>query len=54
MELEVTNEARSFDHLALGDVVTARYRESLTLSLLDEKAQASEALAISVEPASTK
>ncbi|WP_347232537.1 hypothetical protein [Paraburkholderia sp. RAU2J] len=41
MELEVTNEARNFDQLALGDVVTAQYRESLTLSLLDEKAQAS-------------
>ncbi|WP_321796737.1 hypothetical protein [Caballeronia sp. J97] len=41
MELEVTNEARNFDQLAVGDVVTAQYRESLTLSLLDKKAEAS-------------
>ncbi|MFM0323363.1 hypothetical protein [Caballeronia glebae] len=41
MELEVTNEARNFDQLALGDVVNAQYRESLTLSLLDKKTQPS-------------
>ncbi|SPB13506.1 hypothetical protein NOV72_00771 [Caballeronia novacaledonica] len=41
IELEVTNEARNFDQLALGDVVTAQYRESLTLSLLEKNAQAS-------------
>ncbi|KXU86882.1 hypothetical protein CR51_37110 [Caballeronia megalochromosomata] len=40
IELEVTNEARNFDQLALGDVVTAQYRQSLTLSLLDKKTQA--------------
>ncbi|SAK52686.1 hypothetical protein AWB79_01915 [Caballeronia hypogeia] len=39
MELEVTNEARNFDQLAVGDVVTAQYRESLTLSLMDKKTQ---------------
>ncbi|MDR5746014.1 hypothetical protein QCE73_22855 [Caballeronia sp. LZ029] len=41
IELEVTNEARNFDQLALGDVVTTQYRESLTLSLVDKKTQAS-------------
>ena len=41
MELEVTNEARNFDQLAVGDVVTTQYRESLTLSLLDKKTQTS-------------
>ncbi|BBU32293.1 hypothetical protein BTHE68_60270 (plasmid) [Burkholderia sp. THE68] len=41
IELEVTNEARNFDQLALGDVVTAQYRQSLTLSLLDKKTEAS-------------
>ncbi|SAL14267.1 hypothetical protein AWB71_00491 [Caballeronia peredens] len=41
LELEVTNEARNFDQLALGDVVTTQYRESLTLSLLDKKTQPS-------------
>lgn len=41
IELEVTNEARNFDQLALGDVVNAQYRESLSLSLLDSKEQAS-------------
>ncbi|WP_250474959.1 hypothetical protein [Caballeronia sp. GAFFF1] len=37
MELEVTNEARNFDQLAVGDLVTTQYRESLTLSLVDKK-----------------
>ena len=41
IELEVTKEARNFDQLKIGDVVTTQYRESLTLSLLDKKAQAS-------------
>ncbi|GJH24633.1 hypothetical protein IAG25_05800 [Caballeronia sp. EK] len=41
IELEVTNEARNFDQLALGDVVTTQYRESLTLSLVDKKTQPS-------------
>ncbi|BAN26586.1 putative uncharacterized protein [Caballeronia insecticola] len=41
IELEVTSEARNFDQLALGDVVTAQYRESLTLSLVGKKTQAS-------------
>lgn len=41
VELEVTSEARNFDRLAIGDVVTAQYRESLTLSLLKERAQPS-------------
>lgn len=37
LELEVTNEARNFDQLVVGDVVTAQYRESLSLSLVDTK-----------------
>jgi hypothetical protein len=41
VELEVTNEARNFDQLAVGDVVTAQYRESLTLSLVDKKTKPS-------------
>jgi Cu/Ag efflux protein CusF len=41
LELEVTHEARNFEQLAVGDVVTAQYRESLTLSLVDKKTQAS-------------
>jgi Cu/Ag efflux protein CusF len=41
IELEVTNDVRNFDQLAVGDVVNAQYRESLTLSLLDKKTQAS-------------
>ena len=41
IELEVTKEARNFEQLSLGDVVTAQYRESLSLSLLDRKAQPS-------------
>lgn len=41
LELEVPSEARNFDQLAVGDVVKAEYRESLTLSLVDKKTQAS-------------
>jgi Cu/Ag efflux protein CusF len=41
VELEVTNEARNFDQLALGDIVTVSYSEALTLSLMKEKGQAS-------------
>ena len=41
IELEVTDEVRNFDKLAVGDVVTTQYRESLTLSLVDKKTQAS-------------
>jgi Cu/Ag efflux protein CusF len=41
VELEVTNEARNFDQLAIGDVVTVEYREALTVSLMKEKGQAS-------------
>lgn len=41
VELEVTNEARNFDQLALGDIVTVAYSEALTLSLMKEKGQAS-------------
>lgn len=41
VELEVTNEARNFDQLALGDIVTVAYSEALTLSLVKEKGQAS-------------
>jgi Cu/Ag efflux protein CusF len=41
MELQVTNEARNFDQLAVGDVVTTQYRESLTLSLVDKKTESS-------------
>lgn len=37
LELEVTHEARNFDQLVVGDVVTAQYRESLSLSLVDTK-----------------
>ncbi|EKS70157.1 MULTISPECIES: hypothetical protein [Caballeronia] len=51
MELEVTNEARNFDQLAVGDVVTAQYRESLTLSLLDKKTQPSRSESDSAERA---
>jgi Cu/Ag efflux protein CusF len=35
-EVEVSDEARNFDQLKVGDVVTAVYRESLTLSLKKE------------------
>jgi Cu/Ag efflux protein CusF len=41
VELEVTNEARNFDQLALGDIVTVSYSEALTLSLMKEKGEAS-------------
>jgi hypothetical protein len=51
VELEVTNEARNFDRLALGDVVTAEYRESLTLSLMKEKSVASRTESESAERA---
>ncbi|GGD71494.1 hypothetical protein [Caballeronia grimmiae] len=37
LELEVTPEARNFDQLKIGDIVTTQYRESLTLSLVDAK-----------------
>jgi hypothetical protein len=43
VELEVTNDARNFDQLALGDMVTATYSEALTISLMKEKGQASHA-----------
>ncbi|SAL80953.1 hypothetical protein [Caballeronia telluris] len=41
VELEVTEEARNFDQIALGDVVTVAYSESLTVSLMNEKGIAS-------------
>ncbi len=41
VELEVTNEARNFDQLQIGDQVTAAYSESLTLSLMKQKGQTS-------------
>ncbi|SAK48104.1 hypothetical protein [Caballeronia ptereochthonis] len=41
LELEIPNEVRNFEQLAVGDVVTTQYRESLTLSLVDKKAQPS-------------
>jgi hypothetical protein len=41
VELEVTSEARNFDRLEVGDLVTAEYRESLTLSLMKENTAAS-------------
>ena len=51
LELEVTNEARNFDQLAVGDVVTAQYRESLTLSLMEKKTEASRSESASAERA---
>ena len=41
IELEVTDEVRNFDQLAVGDTVKVAYHESLSLSLLDKKSEAS-------------
>jgi ethanolamine utilization protein EutQ (cupin superfamily) len=41
VELEVRNEARNFDRIEVGDLVTAEYRESLSLSLSKKKTTAS-------------
>ncbi|WP_250491462.1 hypothetical protein [Caballeronia sp. INML2] len=41
IELEVTDEVRNFDQLAVGDIVKVAYHESLSLSLLDKKSEAS-------------
>lgn len=51
LELEVTKEARNFDQLAVGDLVTAQYRESLTLSLADKKTKPSQSESASAERA---
>lgn len=51
LDLEVTKEARNFDQLAVGDLVTAQYRESLTLSLVGEKTQPSVSESASAERA---
>jgi hypothetical protein len=53
VELEVTTEARNFDQLRVGDVVTAEYRESLTLSLMKDKTAASRTENVSAERAAS-
>jgi Cu/Ag efflux protein CusF len=51
IELEVTDEVRNFDQLAVGDTVKVAYHESLSLSLLDKKSEASRTESQSAERA---
>jgi len=51
IEVEVGPQARNFDQLKVGDVVTVVYRESLSLSL---KKNAGEAASVSEQPSMTR